>query len=518
MINLSKESETEFLGKTRFLSSLLILLFLLLNFPATADDSLRQGISAYENGDFDQAIVKLNVAISRVEYAGLVTAHKYLAFAFIGKGQTGKAEAAFQQAIKLNPNLKLNSNEHSSKIINLFQKVRDEMVDTLTVISTPTGATVFVDDKRKGITAEDTGILKLNALVGTGEIKVSKQYFKDKVVQVNIVKNSQNTVTIDLEPSRIGLWIKTEPTNANLFIDDKFSGITPTIIDTVTGAKVSVKLTKEGYRDKIVDIQLKESGVAQMGDVELPFVNEMVHISTTLELLPPGQLEIASEPPNAEVYIDEELKGKTPLKLENIAAGKHRLRFHLEHFDDVTKSVEVISDKTVTVECKLGGVLVVTSSPPGAKAYLGQVHPGRPTSVGKTAGTSPLKQDVRGGPTLVGKTPLVTGQIPPKSHYLKLSMQGYVDEIRAVVPTSGITEIQVRLVKKTGAIAVDSNPPGAVIHLDGKKRGITPTVLYGLPIGKYDLKLTKSGYDEWSGQIQIKHREITWKYVYLKKK
>ena len=470
----------------------LILLFLLLNFSAAADDSLRQGISAYENGDFDRAIVQLNVAISKVEYADLVTAHKYLAFAFIGKGQTGKAEAAFRQAIKLNTNLKLNPNKHSSKIINLFQKVRDEMVDMLTVISTPTGATVFVDDKRKGITEEGTGILKLDALVGTCEIKVSKQYFKDKVVQVNIVKNAQNTVTIDLEPVRIGLWIKTEPTNANLFIDDKFSGITPTIIDTVTGAKVSVKLTKEGYRDKIVDIQLKESGVAQMGDVELPFVNEMVHISTTLELLPPGQLEIASEPPNAEVYIDEELKGKTPLKLENIAAGKHRLRFHLEHFDDVTKLVEVISDETVTVQCKLGGVLAVTSSPPGAKAYLGQVH--------------------------LGKTPLVTGQIPQKSHYLKLSMQGYVDEIRAVVPTSGITEIQVSLVKKTGAITVDSKPPGAVIYLDGKKLGITPTVLYGLPIGKYNLKLTKSGYDECSGEIHVEHREITWKYVYLRGK
>jgi len=504
-------------SSAQILTSHLISLFLLLNFPAAADGPLRQGIKAYENGDFDQAIVKLNAAITRVEYADLVTAHEYLAFAFIGKGQTGKAEAAFQQAIKLNPNLKLNPNEHSSKIINLFQKVRDEMVDTLTVISIPTGATVFVDDKRKGITAtegmslrvqrsnherseaifaerseQDTGILKLDALVGTCEIKVSKQYFKDKVVQVNIVKNGNNTVTIDLEPIRIGLWIKTEPTNANLFIDDKFSGTTPTIIDTFTGAKVSVKLTKEGYQDKIVDIQLKESGVAQMGDVELSFVNEMVHISTMLELLPPGQLEIASEPPNAEVYLDEELKGKTPLKLDNIAAGKHRLRFHLEHFDDVTKSVEVISDETVTMECKLGGVLAVASSPPGAKAYLGQMH--------------------------LGKTPLVTGQIPQKSHYLKLSMQGYVDEIHAVVPNSGITEIQVRLVKKTGAITVDSNPPGAAIYLDGKKRGITPNVLYGLPIGKYDLKLTKSGYDEWSGQIQIKHREITWKYVYLRKR
>jgi len=510
--------ESVFFSPTQILTFHLILLFLLLNFPAVADDSLRQGISAYESGDFDRAIVKLNVAISRVEDADLVTAHKYLAFAFIGKGQTGKAEAAFRQAIKLNLSLKLNPNEHSSKIINLFQKVRNEMVDTLTVISIPTGATVFLDDKRKGITAEDTGILKLDALVGTCEIKVSKQYFKDKVVQVNIVKNGNNTVTIDLEPSRIGLWIKTKPTNANLFIDGIFSGITPTIIDTVTGAKFSVKLTKEGYRDKTVDIQLQESGVARMGDVELPFVNEMVHISTMLELLPPGQLEVTSEPPNAEVYLDEELKGKTPLKLDNIAAGKHRLRFHLEPFDDVTKSVEVISDKTVTVQCKLGGVLAITSSPPGADVYLGQMYLGRPTSVGKTAGTSPIKQDVRGGPTLVGKTPLVTGQIPQKSHYLKLSMQGYVDEIHAVVPNSGITEIQVRLVKKTGAITVDSNPPGAAIYLDGKKRGITPNVLYGLPIGKYDLKLTKSGYDEWSGQIQIKHREITWKYVYLRKR
>jgi hypothetical protein len=54
--------------------------------------------------------------------------------------------------------------------------------------------------------------------------------------------------------------------------------------------------------------------------------------------------------------------------------------------------------------------------------------------------------------------------------------------------------------------------------LYGEKRGITPIVLYGLPVGKYDLKLTKAGYDEWSGQIQVEHREITWKHVYLRKK
>ncbi|MBM3239875.1 PEGA domain-containing protein [Candidatus Poribacteria bacterium] len=494
-----------------------LILFFFLNFTAEADDSLQQGINAYENGDFDLAIVTLTVAISEVEKHGLtksrldlVTAYKYLALALIGKGQTGKAEAAFQQAIKLNPRLKLNENEYSSKIISLFQRVRDEMVDTLTVVSTPTGTTVFVDDQREEITAPDTGILKLDALIGRRDIKVSKRYFEDKIVQVDIVKNGKNTVIIDLEPVRIGLWIKTEPSNVNLLIEDnsftppippvnggekgeyKFSGITPTIINTVMGAKLSVKLTKEGYRDKIVDIQLKENGVAQMGDAELPLINEMAHISITLDLLPPGQLKIASDPPNAEVYLDEELKGKTPLELNNVSAGKHRLRFQLKEFGDVTQAVEVISDKTVTVQCKLGGVLAVTSSPPGAEVYLGETH--------------------------LGKTPLVTGQIPLKPHYLKLSIPGYVDDIREVVLTSDIMEIQVRLAKKTGSLTVDSNPPGAVIYLAGEKCGITPIVLYGLPIGKYDLTLTKAEYGEWSEQIQIEHREVTWKHVYLWKK
>jgi len=469
-----------------------MLFLLLLIFTAEAEDSLQQGISAYENGDFDGAIAKLNIAISRTVDTDLVTAYKYLAFALIGKGQTGRAEAAFQNAIKLNPSLKLNENEYSSKVINLFQKVRDEMIDTLTVISAPTGATVFVDDKRKGITAKDTGTLKLEALVGRREIKVSKQYFEDKIVQANVVKNGKNTVEIDLEPVKIGLWIKTEPSKASLFINGKFAGITPTIIDTFMCAELFVKLTKESYRDKVVAVQIKESGIAQMGDTALPLINEMAHISINLDLLPPGQLEIASDPPNAQVYLDEESKGKTPLKLNNISAGKHHLRFHLEHFDDVTQPIEIISEKNVTVLCKLGCVLKVTSSPPSAEVYLGQTH--------------------------LGKTPLVTGQIPRKPHYLKFTMKGYVDEVLEVVPISDMTEIQARLVKKTGSITADSNPQGAVIYLAGEKRGVTPIVLYGLPIGKYDLKLIKSGYEEWIKQIQVEHRKVTWKYVSLRRK
>jgi tetratricopeptide (TPR) repeat protein len=457
-----------------------------------ANDSLRQGISGYENGDFDLAIVKLNLAINTGKNADLVTAYKYLALALIGKGQTGKAEAALRRAIELNPSLKLNPNEHSSKVINLFQKVRGEMFDTLTIVSNPTGAIVFVDDERKGITPTDTGVLKLEALVGKRHIKVSKRYFEDNIIDAKIVKNGQNTITIDLEPTRIGLWIKTEPSNANVFIDDKFSGVTPTIIDTVMGAKLSAKLAKEGYQDKRVDIQIKQSGVAQVDGVESPLINEIAYIAKTLELLPPGQLEIISDPPNAEVYLDAKLQGKTPLKLDNIAAGKHRLRFHLEQFDDVVQSVEVISKKTVAVQCKLGGVLSVTSLPPGAEVYLGQTH--------------------------LGKTPVVTGQMPQKPHYLKLIMPGYVDEICEVVSTSGVTEIKVKLTKKTGSLAIDSNPPGVAIYLDGEKHGITPMVLYGVPLGKYDLRLTKPGYDEWSGRIQVEHRKVTWRYIYLRKR
>ena len=104
-----------------------------------AGNLLKRGINAYEHADFDRAIAFLDAAIAQGLRGDedLIAAYKFIALARIGNGHAGGAAAAFRKAISLNPSLKLNPNEYSSKVIKLFQRVQNEMVDTLTVISNP---------------------------------------------------------------------------------------------------------------------------------------------------------------------------------------------------------------------------------------------------------------------------------------------------------------------------------------------------------------------------------------------
>ena len=492
------------------------------------DDLLRRGINAYEHADFDRAIAFLDAAIAQGlrEDEDLIAAYKFIALARIGKGHPGGAAVAFRKAISLNPSLKLNPNEYSSKVIKLFQQVRDEMVDALTVISNPKGASVFVDGKREGITAQDSGILTLEALIGKRRLRVSKQYFAEKQVSINVVKKGKNTVTVDLEPIKIGLRIRTNPSHANLYVDGQLSGTTPIIIDAAMGSAPPITLTKKGYQDKTVTIRLREYGVAVVDDIEIPFVNEMAYVTITLDLLPPGNLDITSDPPGAEAYLDGELKGTTPLTVNDVAAGIHRLSLNIEKFDEVVQSVEVISNKTVQVKGELGGVLEITSEPTGADVYLDRAAVHEVTfrlRLGLSRSEATYRNQRGHIETLersehIGRTPLVTERLAKTQHQLKLSKQGYVNETQKVEVNADFTAIQVRLSRKTGSLSVHSTPPGAVVLLDGEKCGMTPLILYGISVGKHQVKLTKDGYDTWSGQVKLKQRKIKWRNVCLRRK
>jgi len=57
--------------------------------------------------------------------------------------------------------------------------------------------------------------------------------------------------------------------------------------------------------------------------------------------------------------------------------------------------------------------------------------------------------------------------------------------------------------QNTGTIKLTSTPSGAKIYLDNKYQGIAPQTLSNLEPGTYQLKLTKSGYQEWQQEINV---------------
>jgi len=480
---------------------ILILLLAVHLFGAYADGHLQKGIKAYESGDFDKAIEELNKATARrFQKSDLVTAYKYLALSYIGKGRFSTAEEAFKHVIKLDPKFNINPKDYSRKVYLLFQQVKTEMVDTLTVASKPGGAIVFLDDKRVGVTKADTEALKLDVLVGQHYVKLSKKYFEERSQWVNISKKSKNEIRVNLTPIKLGLQIMTEPTGTHLYVNDKPAGKTPIIIDSHIGAKLTIKLTKEKFRDKRAEIHLLEKGVVKVGDDEFPLINEVASIHFNLEPLPPGKLNISSVPPGATIYLDGERVGMTqklnvglPLTLNDVAIGKHTLRFQLDKFRDIVETVEVVSGKTTHIQGKLGCVLSIVSVPSGADVYLNGMH--------------------------ISKTPLVTDRIPKKQYSIRLSKEEYIDEILKVAQAAKTTEpikLTAKLTPKTGSLVILSEPKNATVFLDEKRRGNTPITLYGISIGNHKLKLTKGRYDDWEGHINVEYHKITWKHIYLR--
>jgi hypothetical protein len=55
----------------------------------------------------------------------------------------------------------------------------------------------------------------------------------------------------------------------------------------------------------------------------------------------------------------------------------------------------------------------------------------------------------------------------------------------------------------TGALSVESRPPGAAVYLDGKLLGKTPFSLAVVAAGDHAIRLERDGYHRWSSSIRI---------------
>jgi len=135
-------------------------------------------------------------------------------------------------------------------------------------------------------------------------------------------------------PEKVTLTVNSTPSRATVFVDDKYVGVTPLTVKDLAPGHHFVKLTK---RDHLPWTKL----------VELLYPNEK--IDARLVLKPKGSIVITSEPPEADVYIDGEYEGKTPLEKKNLDANPYSVRLEKEHYLPWETEVEVKAGQQVKV-------------------------------------------------------------------------------------------------------------------------------------------------------------------------
>jgi len=475
-----------------------VVLLLAIGLECYADDAamcLKNGLKAYREADFDGAVSELQKAVQLGldDRAEMIQARLHLGFAYIGRGEKAAAEIEFAKAIKLDPTLNLDSKLHSTKIITTFNKMREHLVDSLTVISVPGGAEVYLDSA--GISAGVTPLKLGSILIGEHTLRIVKEYFKPGVVNIRVEKGKNNRVQVQLDQAEVELQITSQPSEAAVYVADETEphGITPVSLKAFLGQELAVKLAKEEFINKELKIKLTEAGVVVSGAkgvIPLESGVGVVHVELA-PAPPPGSLRITSDPTGAAVRLDGVELGNTPLTIARVTPGIRKLQIGMPGFTSVTEIVEVVGAGETAVDIALGGRLNILSIPTSAQVFIDAEY--------------------------AGMTPFRTGRIPAGSHQLRLAKEKHKDEFSAAIVEKGQEkEINIRLLPVKGSIAVSSEPTGAAVYLDGESKGNTPLFIYGVMVGRHSLKLAKSGYENREKQITVEELKVLWQFMKLK--
>jgi len=163
-----------------------------------------------------------------------------------------------------------------------------------------------------------------------------------------------------VEEALARLTLATVPIGATVFIDGIKLGLTPTILDEVRSGKHSLKFIKSGYIDDERDITV-EPGERKVVTVNLERLNV---------------IDITSIPRGATVYIDEELKGQTPVKV-NLRSGTYTFRLEREGYENWEKSLKIIRDFRQNVKLLKMISVQLLSEPIDAEVYMNNKFMGR---------------------------------------------------------------------------------------------------------------------------------------------
>lgn len=209
-------------------------------------------------------------------------------------------------------------------------------------------------------------------------------------------------------------------------------------------------------------------------DPSLP-ADERKDVKQALARLSPkvALVTVTSTPPGADLYVDRKdlgSRGRTPQTLA-VSPGTHTLVLELEGHRPAQVKVSAFKGREAKQAVELTpivGTVSLEGSPAGATV--------RETADGPVLGTLP------GALTL-----------KPGKRLLVVSSPGYLSQqlLLDVKPDETVAA-KVTLQEKpkpTGTLVVTANRVNALVRVDGKDSGFTPTVLT-LPVGEYELEVT----------------------------
>jgi len=270
------------------------------------------------------------------------------------------------------------------------------------------------------------------------------------------------------------LVVHSDPPGATIHLNGEEIGSAPVQLEQMVGRYVVVAMSP-GYHPTRKEVQVEPSGVRLSMSLDPAF----------------GGLAIRSVPDGAEVVLDGEVAGHTPLSIPRKPSGTYTLQIRHPFHKSWDGEAVVRDGEDAEVQALLEpnfGTLQVVSQPPGAQISLN----GEPTGQ-----TTPHRfAQVQPGIVVVG--------IELEAHLPHSEQVSVVNREESLVDAA-LAPMLGQLV--VTALDLDGNPCEARVELGETELGTTPLKTQ-VPVGKHTVRVSHRGRTtEWP--VDVEHNERT---------
>jgi len=210
---------------------------------------------------------------------------------------------------------------------------------TLRIIANETDVEIFVDGESKGKAPVTLQSIKPGEHIVGGR----KTRFKPMEQTVRVAPGENAIVSFRMEVAppdrpRASLKVQSQVPNAEVFVDGSSLGRAPIDRNDLDPGKHYIVVHKDGFTDFKREVVLLENQ----------------SITMVADLSATGAVRVLSSPEGAEVKIDGELIGKTPVQRDAVPSGDHIVEFKMKGFFDhkETMKIEGGREKVFSVDLK----------------------------------------------------------------------------------------------------------------------------------------------------------------------
>ena len=295
-------------------------------------------------------------------------------------------------------------------------------------------------------------------LPGERRLKITAPGYRALRATVFIEDDDTQSFSFTLEKLPGRLRVDTAPVSgAEVLIDNQPRGVAPLLVEELPPGAYQVKIVPPRHLPHEEEVLIEGGGKEQLLRVALR----------------PAWAEIrfASTPPGAEVFIDDESLGHTPLSAE-ILRGERQAVVRLEGRREWRRTLIVVAGEPQTFED-------IVLPPAAATVALHSVPEGASVTVG---------EEYR------GLTPLEFAATPGETAEVRLFKQGYEPASLSVAARSGERRaLTARLRAKLAPVSFVIEPADSQLFVNGKLQE-KANITLRLPAGRHRVEVRREGY------------------------